>query len=345
MRKLLALGVLLVAGCATQTQQPQLNQQGFDPQEAAKTRLSLGLTYLKNGNFKQAKFNLDKALQFAPEMADGHLSMGYYYQLVGEDIAARQSYQKAMQLAPNNPDIANSFGAYLCQAGDYQGAQTYFIKAIENPNYIRVAESYENLALCAQNAGKPADAINYLQNALKHEPGRSKSVTLLIQLLLEQQRWQEADDILSQYEKVGTVNANILWFRTQIEQGVGNAEKAQAYGNMLVQMYPQHPNAGAYLNSLKQAAAEPVERKPVPLTEILAKEQAQPDVETNDSEDAVAQELSQQNNVHIVSKNENLYRISLKYNVRLQSLIEWNNLPASGEVKQGQVIRLTPPEQ
>ena len=59
----------------------------FDTVAAAKTRISLGLTYLKNGNYSQAKFNLDKALQFAPRLADAHYSIAYYYQVVGENEA------------------------------------------------------------------------------------------------------------------------------------------------------------------------------------------------------------------------------------------------------------------
>ena len=359
MRSLLFAGLLVLAGCANQNTATSDQQQGqFNQADAAKTRISLGLTYLKNGNYQQAKFNLDKALQFAPEMADAHFSLGYYYQLVGEEQAASASYAKAMKLAPDNADIANSYGAFLCQTGDYQGAKTYFLKAINNPNYIRVAESYENLALCAQKEGRAGDTLVYLQQALKHDPGRTRSTILLLQTLIEQQQWQQADELLGRYEKMGAVNATTLWMRTQIEQGMGNSQKAQGYARMLVQMFPEHPNTQAALRLVSQTPETAAQVTPIGKVEAPAN---QP------QSDAVAQQAPQQltradertqpaselaatpepvatDDVHVVQRGENLYRISLRYNIKMQSLIEWNQLPASGEVKLGQRLKLTAPD-
>ena len=76
--------VILLSGCVSQPQPGKYASDDFDQEEAAKTRISLGLTYLKNGNYTQAKANLDKALEFAPRLADTHYSLAYYYQLVGE---------------------------------------------------------------------------------------------------------------------------------------------------------------------------------------------------------------------------------------------------------------------
>ena len=63
-----------------------------DPLAAAKNRLALGLTYLKSNNFQQAKFNIDKALDFAPRFSGAHYGIAYYYQKVGENALANESY-------------------------------------------------------------------------------------------------------------------------------------------------------------------------------------------------------------------------------------------------------------
>jgi len=47
---------------------------------------------------------------------------------------------------------------------------------------------------------------------------------------------------------------------------------------------------------------------------------------------------------HIVQANENLYRISLLYNIRMQRLIEWNHLTDSSAIYQGKKLRLVAPE-
>ena len=48
---------------------------------------------------------------------------------------------------------------------------------------------------------------------------------------------------------------------------------------------------------------------------------------------------------HTVQAGENLYRISLKYNVRLARLIEWNQLDPSGKVFEGNQLWVIDPTQ
>ncbi|MCC2614954.1 type IV pilus biogenesis/stability protein PilW [Aestuariibacter halophilus] len=256
MRIILIFVVLLLAGCVSQPLPKGFKgADEFDPVAAAKTRISLGLTYLKNGNYSQAKFNLDKALQFAPRLADAHYSIAYYYQLVGENELAEQSYQDAMDFDPRNPDIANTYGAFLCQQGKYEKAKSFFLKAVNSNNYVSTAETFENLALCSQSQGQVDDAIQYLQNAINHQPTRGKSLLLLTQLYAAQEQWLQARDTLRKYERVASVSAETLWLSVKIEQALGNMQTARGYGDMLVAMYPGHPNTQDYLKKRQQRAS------------------------------------------------------------------------------------------
>ena len=45
---------------------------------------------------------------------------------------------------------------------------------------------------------------------------------------------------------------------------------------------------------------------------------------------------------HIVQVGENLYRISLMYNIKIQRLAEWNNLSDESVISQGKKIWLVP---
>jgi type IV pilus assembly protein PilF len=47
---------------------------------------------------------------------------------------------------------------------------------------------------------------------------------------------------------------------------------------------------------------------------------------------------------HIVQKEENLYRISLLYNIKMQRLIEWNNLPDAASIYIGKKLIIVAPE-
>lgn len=378
------IGLMLLSGCTSQSNQSY--GQNFDQIKASKTRVSLGLTYLKNGNFRQAKFNLDKALEFAPRSADANFAMAYYYQSVNELEQAEDAYQYAMDLDPKNANIANSYGAFLCQNGDYEKAKTYFLKAVNTSSYISSAETYENLALCSRSQGQPEDAIQYLRNAVNHQPGRANSLFLLARSLVEVEEWQEASAILRRYEKIAQISPQSLLMAMKIERGTGNETAAAGYSDMLLRMYPndavtkkmlsdQQPgpdilNKIAKLPLLTQEAekvsglvasqaTENLSNSSVVLPEkkeLLSNEkvvkiavqdisQASVAVAEQSSKQAtqVEPEIMDTPEFHIVSSGENLYRISLLYNIKMQRLIDWNGLADASAIFDGKKLFLVAP--
>jgi len=375
--------LMLLSGCISQSNQNY--GQKFDYLKASKTRVSLGLTYLKNGNFSQAKFNLDKALEFAPRSADANFAMAYYYQNVNELEQAENSYQFAMELEPKNPNIANSYGAFLCQNGKYEKAKKYFLKAVNTNSYISSAETYENLALCSRSQGQPEDAIQYLRNAVNHQPGRANSLFLLVRSLVEVQQWQEARVMLRRYEKIAQLSPQSLMMAMKIESGTGNDSAAKGYSEMLLRVYPndaitktmlieqQRPlevsktaklpvftkeaNTVSELHesqlgeTLSGSLMTPLEKKNLlvngkdykiqtddisQISEGVAEQQSAQIVQ-------VESETSDIPEFHIVDSGENLYRISLLYNIKMQRLIEWNGLADASAIFEGKKLFLVAP--
>ena len=382
-RVVLLVMLISLAGCVSEPLPEGFERSSnFDQVEAAKTRISLGLTYLKNGNYTQAKINLDKALEFAPRLADAHYSIAYYYQLVEENARAEESYNNALKLDSDNADIANSYGAFLCQQGRYEEAKTYFLKAVNSQTYASSAETYENMALCSLSQEQRQDAIEYLTTALNHQPTRAKSLFLLAELQLANKDYNDAKQTLTRYQRVARVTAETLWMSIQIEEGLNQPQVASGYGEMLMRMYPGHPLTKRYLDNLPQApmnarvqqkpkpevvvpdaivedvsevvestptVAEqlietPVVEEPVTEQQPAASVQAPtptPDViaEVDDMTDAASDLVTQ----HVVQAGDNLYRISLRYNVKMARLIEWNNLPSSGAIQRGMSLWVIDP--
>lgn len=238
--------IIFTSGCVSNSQSG-LYGGNFDHEEAAKTRMSLGLTYLQNNNYTQAKKNLDKALEFNPRSADVQFAMAYYYQLVGDNLRAEEYYETAIDLAPNNGDIANSYGAFKCQNGEYEKAKAYFFDAINNRLYANAAQTYENLALCAQSQGKLDEAIGYFQDALKHQPARGKSLFLLSELYTVSEQWELAESTLRKYERVAKVTPDSLWLAYEIAKGRGDLETAKGYGEMMMLLFPESELTKRYL--------------------------------------------------------------------------------------------------
>lgn len=376
LRSIIVLSVILLTACVSEPLPEGFKDaDDFDPVNAAKTRISLGLTYLQNGNYSQAKFNLDKALQFAPRLADAHYSMAYYYQLVGEIELAEEAYQTAMDFEPNNADIANTYGAFLCRQGKYDKAKKYFLKAVNSDNYVSTAETYENLALCSKSQGQLEDAKTYLQSAINHQPSRGKSLFLLTELQIENAQWPEAKQSLNRYEKVARVSAESLWMHIQIEEGLGNKDSAMGYGDMLIRMYPRHNRTQQYVKLRVKARPKPLpkaskvksitaNRVTAPQADISVSESAvKPakdyqvdDVSTVSAEkvpqpsmpqlaaDASSDVSKQTTTHHVVKKGENLYRISLLYNVKIKSLQAWNNLEEGASLFVGKKLVVVDPE-
>lgn len=237
----------LLSACVTEPRDPDFaGADAINKDAAAKNRVSLGLTYLSNGNFSQAKANLDKALNFAPESADAHFAMAYYYQQVDELALTEEYYLKALKLAPENPNIINSYGAFLCEQGRYEKAKSYFLKAVSSKSYISTAETYENLAICAVDQGKTDEAVGFFESALNHQPTRGKSLFFLAQLQKEQGNYGEAKKTLWKYDRVSRVSPESLWLSYEIAQGLGDTKAALGYGELMKSMFPEHPNTALF---------------------------------------------------------------------------------------------------
>lgn len=236
-----------LSACVTEPRDPDFaGAEGINKEAAAKNRVSLGLTYLSNGNFSQAKANLDKALNFAPKSADAHFAMAYYYQQVDELQTADEYYLEALNLAPENPNIINSYGAFLCEQGRYEKAKSYFLKAVTSKSYVSTAETYENLAICAVDQGKTDEAIGFFEQALNHQPTRGKSLFLLAQLQKDQGNFGEAKKTLWKYDRVSRVSSESLWLSYEIARGLGDTKSALGYGELMKSMYPEHPNTALF---------------------------------------------------------------------------------------------------
>jgi type IV pilus assembly protein PilF len=252
MRRLL-IGFFLgsIAGCVTETSYVDANGKAMtvtaNPAAAAVTRLDLGLQYLQQGNAEQAKFNLDKALNLDGANPDVHLGFAHFYQVVGDDRAAEASYHKVLQLQPTNGDAMNNYGAFLCGRQRYAEADTWFKRALGQPNYNKMAATYENAAVCAQ-AGEHLDrAITYYRLGLGYTPKEPKFLFALTELGLAVADLTLAQTYLAQHAAVMGENAATLWLRLQVADALHQPADREQYGTDLVRYFPNSPFARRYI--------------------------------------------------------------------------------------------------
>ncbi|KAA1157563.1 type IV pilus biogenesis/stability protein PilW [Pseudoalteromonas fuliginea] len=244
MRSLLALTIsaLALSGCVTENSyngsdkpvvENKINNIG-----AARTRIALALQYLNTGNNSQAKYNLERAAEFAPNLPEVHYSLAYYYQQVGENTLADKAYQKALAIKPDDPNTLNNYGVFLCGINEYDRATDQFLKAIEIPSYIRVAESYENLALCAIEFNDFDNAESYFKQAMNHSSQRTSTLISLAALFYAKSDLHKANELLKRYDDTGKVSSRALMLNYLIKNRMGKIEDAEKIASTISQTYP-----------------------------------------------------------------------------------------------------------
>ncbi|MCE9679223.1 type IV pilus biogenesis/stability protein PilW [Shewanella sp. AS1] len=251
---LIILTSLLVSGCVTErtysgTDVP-VKERAFDNVSAARQRVQLGLSYLQKGNSEQAKYNLDRALEFAPDLEDVHVALAYYYQSVGELDQTEKSYRNAINSSDATGDSMNNFGVFLCQQAKYDQAEEMFLRAVKMPKYTRSASSYENLGICTRKAGNLSKAKQYFNMALNYDPRRGTSLLELTEIDLEQGDFIDAQKGLSRYHSIVPETAESLALGIQIERSLNDTEAEKRFGILLLAKFPASQEAKQYRASM-----------------------------------------------------------------------------------------------
>ncbi len=244
-----ALSAGLVACVSEQTvvEGTRGGQTEVGSEQQARTRMSLGLTYLQRGENAQAIFNLEKAKELAPNLPEVWNALAYYYEQVDELELAEDAYRTSLRKDDNNADTYNNFGAFLCQNGKYKQAEELLLAAVKRPGYIRVADSYENLAYCALAQEDFTKYKQYLLNAVKHSSSRQNAVYNLATLEYAMGDMAEAKKWQTRLQNLGQVSAQATLLRYLIAYRTGDAAEQQVAEKFLVSVYPTSKETGMVL--------------------------------------------------------------------------------------------------
>lgn len=233
--------LFILSACVTENtytaNERQVSQRNVDNTEAAKTRISLGLNYLNRGDSTQALYNLERAKTMAPNLPEVYNALAYYYQSVGEHAQAETSYKQAIAKDSNNADAYNNYGAFLCQIGKYQEAEKLLLTAVAKPGYIRVAESYENLALCQLEQNGFDAAKGYFQTSITHNSNRVSALINSGSLNYAMGHLADAKMDLQRIQRVGRVSARSTLLSYLVADKQGDAPTMRHAEQLLLTLY------------------------------------------------------------------------------------------------------------
>ncbi|WP_144213499.1 type IV pilus biogenesis/stability protein PilW [Shewanella donghaensis] len=225
-------------------------ERTLDKEAAARERMQLGLTYLNRGNIEQAKFNLNRAVDYAPQLSSVHTAMAFYYQTVGDDVRTEESYRKAIDTNDATGDAMNNFGVFLCQKQKYPQAESMLLAAIESKEYTRTASSYENLGVCSLSAGDADKAKQYFETALRYDPRRQSTLKELIELAISENDYDTAKINLDRFHRVAQQTPESLALGIKISHELADEEAVKRYGITLIAKYPASEQAKEYRANL-----------------------------------------------------------------------------------------------
>ena len=243
--------LLALTGCVTETTYVGKDavRDGVDNKAAAKTRLNLAMGYMQKGEMSQAKINIEKALAFDPDNPDVYLTQAYYFQTVGDIKSAEKSYQQLLSRDGKNPNALNNYGAFLCSNKRFAEADKQFNLALQQPEYVRMDDTYENAAFCALQSGDKTKAAKYYDLAIGYRPNRGKLLLDAAELAINMNQPDKAASYLQRYSKGGKDSVRSLWLKLELAQSKGELAQLHKYGSELVQQFPQSDQAKRYLNN------------------------------------------------------------------------------------------------
>tara|TARA_R110001592_G_scaffold116201_1_gene317323 strand:- start:521 stop:1303 length:783 start_codon:yes stop_codon:yes gene_type:complete len=248
------LSLFFISACVSSETTKTINSPGgqkktFDPEAAADTRINLALLYLENKQMQQAKENLDTALKYQPDSAKVYRIYAYYYQKVNENEKAENFYKKSLSLDSSNGDTYHNYGTFLCAQGEYEKAEKAFLAAVELPSYTRVARTYANAAICAEEAEDNEKAIFYYQYALSHSPNSIDINLSLAKLNITEQNYKAAASNLFTFQRDSKQTAESLWQWIRLSYATGKKASLSRYSDQLLMQFPESQQALSYLNN------------------------------------------------------------------------------------------------
>ena len=236
-----------LAGCVSSgDSNPMSTDKGRD--DARQAYVQLGLGYLQQGMFGQAKVPLSKALALAPQDADVNAALALVFQAEMEPELADQAFTKALAAKSADPRILNNYGSFLFGQHRYQQAYTQFQKAAADNLYPGRSRVYENLGMTALKLGQRDLGQQQLEKALHLNRQQPRALLEMAELSYEDRHYVPARDYYDRFSLLSGQNARSLLLGVRLATVFEDRASRANYGQQLKRLYPGTPEYQQYLS-------------------------------------------------------------------------------------------------
>lgn len=229
------------------------------------------------GRLDQAEPIYRQILAAYPSHPDALHLLGVLRHQRGDTDGAIALLRQAIAAAPRAPAFHNSLGNVLRAAGDHRAAADAYRSALRiEPN---TAMFHQHLGMALRDSGDKVGAERALRQAIRLDRQSVGGRLELVNLLIELERWDQAQDVISAAVRQAPGDAAVANAQGIVCAGQGRHEEAVAWFDRALALRPHYPTAlFNKANSLKArglydeavtASAEAIEQAPAD-TEILA---------------------------------------------------------------------------
>lgn len=194
------LWAALICGCASAPREPL---------GVTTVHLRNGLTYLGQGQCRQAEEACRLSLEYGDDFKEGHNCLGLVELFCGGSLEeARVHFKAAIALDADFAEAHNNLGTTFFRETPpvYETAREAFASALEiDPGYV---DARENLAMCLVRGGfvmkdpearrlRLEEARSQLYRILEQRPGHTRALEQLGLIALDERDFAEAEDRLA----------------------------------------------------------------------------------------------------------------------------------------------------
>ncbi len=244
------LCLLSLSGCITTTE--SVFTEEASPEKVLERRLLLARRYIGEGNWADAKRNLQLAVEIDPKSAEVYEAYALTHQSTGEYELAEQSYKKALHLKPNFSRARNNYAVFLFSQERYEEAERQLDYVVQDTLYSSRPKAFINLGLCRLKLFNPQGAEEAFVRSLSMDRTNTIALLEVAQLRFDADDMPSANRYYQTYrQNVRQQSSRALWLGIQIARKLGDLNAEGSYALALNSRYPNSVEYQAYLRTIK----------------------------------------------------------------------------------------------
>lgn len=214
----------------------------------AKIHTELSTQYFLRGQYGYALEEANIAIKAKRDHAAAYNVLALINAELKEDDEADKAFRNGLDYQPADSDLNHNYGWFLCERGRAKDSLKYFRAALRNPLYETPEKALVSAGVCSIRSGDFDGASTFFDKALKLKPDYPPALWNLANESFKAGRPGDARRYLSRLNRIAEPTAEALWLGVRIERRLGDKDAELNYANKLKKQFPESKEVAEMLN-------------------------------------------------------------------------------------------------